>query len=173
MIQTPEARKHSEELRDALNGFSDWQNRPLNRVHCFTWPLALTLEPSARAYACGIRYKPAYRRHFPGVQEWRNATAAKLKQMRKAGKITLPTYDERTAKWIQASPLRFMTREEACAAGFNFRTKTNNPRSLHTITQQLIGEGYSESVIVKQVFHTATPSGTVYLFFVKHPAINP
>lgn len=170
MIQTPEAPQHSEELRDALNSFSDWQNRPLHRVQCFTWSLAQKLEPSARAYACGLRIKAAYRHLYPGVQAWRNATAAKLKEMRKVGKITLPTYDERTGKWIEAPALRFVTRAEAVSAGFNVGRITKNPNSLHTISQQLRNEGYSEIIIAKDL---KPASGRIFIFYVKHPAINP
>lgn len=172
MIQTIQARKHSEALRDALNSFSDWQNRPINRVHCYTWPLAVKLFPGLAAQSC-LRIVRAYRHLYPATVVLRRRLAEALKLERKAGKITLPVYDERSAKWIQAPPLRFVTREQACAEGFNFRTKTNNPKSLHTVTQQLRNEGYTQTVIVKQVFHTATPAGTAFLFFVKHPAINP
>ena len=169
-IKTEQARKQAEELRDALNGFSDWENRPLNRVHCFTWPLALTIDPSAKAFACGIRIKPEYRRLRPGVQQWRDSTAALVRKLRKAGKITLPVYDERTAKWIKAPPLRFVTRAQAVAEGFNINRTTKNAKSLHTITRQLFNEGYSEVATAKV---SGEKNQTFWIFYVKHPAINP
>ncbi len=169
MIQTLEARKHSEELRDALNGFRDWANRTINRVHCYTYPLALKLFPDA-AVSCYLRIVPAYRHLYPQTIALRRDLAAALKLQRKAGKITLPVYDERTAKWIQAPPLRFVTRAQAVAEGFNVGRTTKNGNSLHTISQQLRNEGYSEIVIAKDL---KLSTGQFFIFYVKHPAINP
>lgn len=70
---------------------------------------------------------------------------------------------------IQAPPLRFVERWEAIADGFNIGRTTKNGRSLHTISQQLRSEGYSEIAISK----VTSESGSFYIFYVKHPAINP
>lgn len=87
----------AEALRESLGAFARWMNRPITRVHVYTWRLAVKLDPGATPFT--IRYRPAYR--SPACKQWRKIVARVLRNMRRRGvKVTLPTYDERSAKYV-------------------------------------------------------------------------
>jgi len=92
----------SNTIKEALQAFPRWMNRPLARVHVYSWRLAVLLEPSASPGKLGklmtIRYVPAHR--SPECLFWRKTVAAAIRIARRSGKITLPRYDERSGQYV-------------------------------------------------------------------------
>lgn len=87
----------AEDLRKSLGAFARWMNRPLTRVHVYTWRLAVKLDPGATPFT--IRYRPAYR--SPSCKQWRKIVARVLRNMRRRGvKVVLPKYDERSVTYV-------------------------------------------------------------------------
>lgn len=88
----------ADSLRESLQAFPRYMNRPVKRVHVLTWRLAVEMEDEIPAAPVGgIRYLPASR--SAACLAWRKAVADRLRQMRKAGKINLPKYEERTGEY--------------------------------------------------------------------------
>lgn len=75
----------------ALNGFNRYMNRPLARVHVYTWRLANAIDPNAPA----VRLVRPYRSEEVNRFRWRVAQYAR--SLRHAGLVELPRYDEARA----------------------------------------------------------------------------
>jgi hypothetical protein len=90
------------ELQQALGGFARYMNRPLARVHVFTWRLSCKLEPENSIAPGGLRLLPPYR--APSVKAWRVEVARFIKTARRSGRITLPCYVESSAEYVGQVP---------------------------------------------------------------------
>lgn len=85
-------------LEESLQAFPRWMNRPLQRVHVYTWRLACDLEPGILGeLSGGIRYRPEYR--SAACKGWRRAVANALRGIRKRKRILLPTWSEATGEY--------------------------------------------------------------------------
>lgn len=71
----------NDELRHSIGGFQRYMNRPLARVHVYTWRLAVSMEPVHAPNEAGtIRYLPAFR--SLACRQWRKAVANALREQR-------------------------------------------------------------------------------------------
>lgn len=88
----------NQELAYTLGGFSRYMNRPLAKVHVYTWKLANELQADCPS----IRLLRPYRDEVNKEFRWR--LAQWLKARRYAGRIALPHYNEATANYIHSKP---------------------------------------------------------------------
>ncbi|HEU4344085.1 MAG TPA: hypothetical protein VFU31_21225 [Candidatus Binatia bacterium] len=77
----------------STTAFHRWMNRPVARVHVYTWSLANELEANCPV----IRLLRLYRHERTNKFRWR--LAQWLKCRRVAGKIELPTYNEKEGRY--------------------------------------------------------------------------
>ena len=89
-------------LEYSLGAFSRYMNRPIARVHVYTWRLACQIEGMVSwggGSPCvgGIRYRPAYR--SASCKAWRQLTVQTLRAQRKAGAVVLPYWTEATGEY--------------------------------------------------------------------------
>lgn len=84
------------DLIEALGAFERWMNRPLARIHVYTYRLSNTIHVEG-SYSFHVR--PFYR--SPLVREQRLNVARVIKGLRAKGtRPCLPRYDEKTAHYI-------------------------------------------------------------------------
>lgn len=92
-----EREKLGGEISYALNGFNRYMNRPISKVHVYTWRLA-NLEFGQCDTLHLFRALRGYRSRE--VNQIRFNVAQILKWRRTRKSIRLPIYDEATAKYI-------------------------------------------------------------------------
>ena len=83
-------------LTEAFEAFTAWMNRPHKRAQVYTWRLAVAMYGNGTAGL--FRALPAYRNPMSKAQ--RAAVAAGVKEIRRRGRIVLPSYDERSGEYV-------------------------------------------------------------------------
>jgi len=84
------------ELQVVLNSFRAWMNRPVKRVHVYTWSMACALFNDSPLAT--FRCLPAYRTEAAKVA--RREIARIIKQKKRIGAVRLPVYNEATENYL-------------------------------------------------------------------------
>lgn len=86
----------------ALRAFPDWMNRPLNRVHVYTYSIArMILGPSV---SLRFRARPQYRDFSTEAQRISVALYIQQRRQRRSlGRIKLPIYQESTGTFKEVA----------------------------------------------------------------------
>jgi len=96
-MTTSERNKLGAEISYALGGFNRYMNRPLAKVHVYKWRLACESylnEPALNLFRALRPYRTREARQI------RFNVAQTLKWRRKRKSVSLPSYDEATAKYV-------------------------------------------------------------------------
>lgn len=78
------------------NDFVNWMNRPLQRVHVFTWKVACDLNPNNHP-PC-IRLFPNQREE--DVKIWRGVVSKAVRRARQHSKIQIPIYKDQLQEYV-------------------------------------------------------------------------